>query len=147
MRNNAFDNDIMEDKAILGLAELAKQAKMEYEQKKESVEQKMLEWLRERLPVGTKINIKYCSREKSPRPPYLMNVKVMAGNARNTGSFRIEEIRDVELHPSYPFMSTWSCYATPISETTGKDMKATAGHSLNGPAKYIILHGHIGNLD
>lgn len=144
---NATDNDIMTDKDILYLSELAKQAKIEYEQRKEVTEQKMLEWLRERMPVGTEINIKYCSREKAPRPPYLMNVKVMAGNARNTGLFRIEEIRDVELHPSYPFMSTWSCYATPISETTGKDMKATAGHSLNGPAKYITLHGHMGNRD
>jgi hypothetical protein len=137
----------MMDEEILDLVESAKQAKIEYEKRKNAAEQKMLEFLRERMPVGTVINIKYCFKDAESQPLYLLGVKVMAGNARGTGLFRIEEIRAVELHLSFPFLSKWSAHATPISEITGKDMKATAGHSLNGPAQYITLQGSMGWRD
>lgn len=142
----AFTNNIMDDKTILELADSAKQAREEYDQKKEAVEQKMFEWLKKRMPVGTVINTKGVPNSDNPRPSYLQNVSIMKGNARGTGLFRIEKIRDVEFNSSHTDMSRWNCDATPISEKTGKDMSAAPGNRRCS-AEFVTLRGYIGSID
>ena len=139
-------NNMLEDKSILNLAELARKAKAEYDLKAEETERKMIEWLRDQMPVGTIINIKGTPKSDSPRPSYMLNVKVIRGTARGTGLFRLERIRSVELNTSHLQLSRWECDATPISEKTGNYMSAKPGNSRFS-AEIVTLRGYIGRID
>lgn len=141
-----LSNDIMADQEIIDLAESARIAKKEFDLKVDATEHKILEWLKLRMPVGSIINTKGTPNSDNPRPPYLLNVKVMSGNARGTGLFRIERIRNVELHPNHLDLSRWNCEVTPISEKTGKDMSASPGNKRSN-SEFVTLRGYIGRLD
>lgn len=101
----------------------------------------MFEWLQEQIPVGTIIDLRH--KPGSPRPEYLHNVKVVSGNSRGTKLFRIERIRFVEANSSHPDLSMWYADATPISMTTGQDMKGTAGNARFA-REFLGLRGYFG---
>jgi len=143
---NADSNDIMTNQTILDLADAAKQARIKFDLKAEAAENKILEWLKERMPVGSIINTKGIPNRDNPRPPYLLSMTIMRGNARGTGLFRIEKIRNVELNPNHLHLSRWNCEVTPINEKTGHDMSAASGNKRSS-TEFVTLRGYIGRLD
>lgn len=107
----------------LNLLAAARDAKAACDRATNSLSQALHAALTTLLPVGMVID-----RTARKVPEYLFSVKTMAGNDRGTHLFRIEKLVCVNFSISHPALSRWEADATPISEVTGKDMKASAGN-------------------
>lgn len=118
---------------ITRAAEVCKAA----DEARKDVEALFAEVIRKLLPVGTVIN-----RMERGRPEYLRQVKTMLGRDHGTNVFRIEEPILIEVDPDRPSSATWSTYATPISEKTGKDMSGMPGNSRNR-SEHVKLVGSV----
>ena len=76
-------------------------------------------------------------------PSCLSSLKTTHGADRGTHVFRIVRINGVSLRARTPTVSQWSCEAVPISETTGQDMRATAGNSRGGSRTTVTMTGYL----
>lgn len=93
--------------------------------------------LRTRMPVGLVIDL----TPVRDMAEHLHATKTMKGADRGTKVFRIESAPTVEVNPRHPTHATWTCRATPISERTGKDMRA-ATHGCDSRST-VTLKGSI----
>lgn len=94
---------------------------------------------RKLLPEGTVIDLR--RGRDDPPPDYMARVRTLAGNDRGTLVFRIVKVLYVDVDARTPELSTWVADAVPISEKTGKDMKATAGGRASRTT--VRLHGNV----
>lgn len=69
-------------------------------------------------------------------------VNTVRGNDRGTRIFRIESAPILSISMSHFSSSTWSCEATPISESTGKDMDGSV-HGANAKLNTVRITGEI----
>lgn len=81
------------------------------------------------VPAGTVIDLRSWDL-----PPHLASLKTISGTDRGTHIFRIEQVVGVQANATTPTLSHWTCDAVPVSETTGKDMLASAGKRNTGLA-------------
>lgn len=81
-------------------------------------------------------------RKTRGNPYWLQRVTTIRGNDRGTNTFVIASTVAVDINPSFPELSTWSCEATPVSEKTGKQMDGSA-HGANGNMVTVRLTGDI----
>jgi hypothetical protein len=94
--------------------------------------------LRRLVPVGTIVDL----RERN-LPAFLATLKTTHGADRGTRIFRIVEVNGVTVRANTPTISQWGCEAVPISETTGQDMRATAGNSRSGARATVSMSGYL----
>ncbi|TAL65861.1 MAG: hypothetical protein EPN79_11980 [Burkholderiaceae bacterium] len=67
------------------------------------------------------------------RPPCLLPIRIVAGNAHNALKFRVAEDPYVVVDDrGDPVMSKWSVRAIPLSNKTGKEI---SGNTVNGQSK------------
>lgn len=141
----SVSTNFLEDVSIKSLHEAALDLKKQADAANDKLSKAMLEWLQEKLPDGTVIDLRHPKHRenKDRKPEYLMNVRVCSGNARGTHIFRIEHVRSVEVNVRHPDISAWYANATPISEINGDDMSGTAGNSKHS-GKHLELKGSFG---
>lgn len=108
---------------------------------KEAMAALMLSAFQKLLPPGTIIDLRYS--KGNPPPDHMIRVRTMSGNDRGTKLFRVVKVVYVEASPIHPELSTWVCDAVPISEKTGKDMKASPGNGVGRDT--VRLHGNVGS--
>lgn len=78
------------------------------------------------LPIG-----KIIDRREKGRPEFIRQVATLLGRDHGTSIFRIETKISVDVDPEVPYLASWSCYATPISEKTGRDMSGSGPNQKN----------------
>lgn len=103
----------------------------------------MLGVLRRALPPGTIIDL----RPGGPgrHVDHLRTLKTIGGNDRGTLLFQIDQVLDVRPNLTHLELSRWECTAIPLSPTTGKPMKATAGNAKFSPDRETVrLVGSVG---
>lgn len=105
---------------------------------KNAVGDAMLMTFRKLMPPGTILKL-----GERPLPAHLIGVRTLRGNDRGTTTFEIVNVLFVEVSSSHPVLSNWVADAIPISEKTGKTMKASTGHKKD--VATVRLHGHVGN--
>lgn len=110
----------------------------------ERLSAKLFAWISAQLPPGTVIDLRHRTKrsDSAPLPMHLRCVEVLVGNKRGTHIFRIEAIHRVVVNPRYPERSRWVAKATPISETTGKDMSGRAGNTKGFMGQDLQLIGN-----
>lgn len=100
----------------------------------------MLSAFQKLMPAGFILDLRFS--KETPPPAHLWRVRTMRGNDRGTKVFRIVNVVTVDADPMNPSLSAWIADAVPVSEKTGKDMKASSGH-VGGQAT-VRLHGNVG---
>lgn len=131
---------------ILAIFEEAKEKHLAATHARKEMASVMLRAFQRLISSGSVLDLRFS--KENPPPPYLARVRTMRGNDRGTKVFRIVNVVAVEVDPIHPDLSTWIADAVPISEKTGKDMKASTGHGNNQDT--VRLHGNVGcefNLD
>lgn len=132
---------VLADPKISELQKIAGETQSIADSALKALSEAMLQWIREKIPEGTVIDLRL--ERGKPKPDYLHNVKVVSGNSRGTHIFRIERIRFVDPNAIHSDLSEWYADATPISMTTGKDMSSTAGNAKNA-RKFLGIKGSFG---
>jgi hypothetical protein len=129
-RKDVVASTLKNPSAVIYMISRAAEACKAADEAQKDVAALFAEVLRKRMPVGSVIN-----RMERGRPEYLRQVKTTSGRDSGTNTFRIEDPIEVEVDPERPSLASWSTYATPISEKTGKDM--------NGAGSRFNTTGHV----
>lgn len=107
---------------------------------KRAMESLVLNAFQQLMPTDFILDLRFS--KDNPPAAHLGRVRTMRGNDRGTEIFRVVKVVAVDADPMNPSLSTWIADAVPVSEKTGKDMKASSGH-VSGQAT-VRLHGNVG---
>ena len=124
--DNALDSDL-----VALHAKMAMSAHKEYSEKKASLEQAMLDWLKSRVTPGMVVDLSYENHRAGNVPKYMSDMRVVRGNTRKSKKFKIESVLGVDLDMRYFNLASWTCLAAPISDVTGKVMSGRVAKSLS----------------
>lgn len=127
------------DPDILAHFEAVRRAQAKYREEQSILEEQLRAWIQARVSPGQIVDLSHENRKNGCVPVYLSRERVMRGNARNATSYRIESIQKVQVNATHPCLSTWTCYAIPISRLTGKPMSGRVARSRS--------HGASSNRD